>query len=598
MDVARQPMGTTAMTFAQPNLLFLALLLPLAAGLLVFRYARRRVRVAQTLGDRALLARLGGAGLARFPRLRLLLIVLATATLGVAAAGPRWGLRSVENQMRTRSVVLALDISKSMLARDVQPNRLERERLIARRVLRDLIADRIGLVVFAGRAYILSPLTTDHGALQLYVDALDPEMVSQGGSSLAAAITQAADLARGPDGRARGAAVVVLSDGEALEEEAAIAQAAQRARRLGIPIHAVGLGTAAGERIPEVDPVSRRVVGYKVDEYGRHVHSRLNEPLLRSIAEETGGQYFASEQPGSTSALLRTLRDLQRTTAEEQSRTERQDRTPWFLALALLLLALDHVLARRAEALSTEAPVRNRPLTAPAALAVLLLATLGWSVGALERGNRHYRAGRYAEAVEEYQAALRDHVDSPQLHYNLGTALLRLGKFEEAQPHLQRALLATEAPLRQRVYFNTGYRTLVPGRRGGNNSAQLLDAAIESYKHALRLDPRDLDAKWNLELALREKVRQRQSPQSAQNQPESQGSQDDEQSRARGGGAGSTPSQSSAGQGNQQGSRFEQRPMGREQADRILSAIEQDERDLTREKLKKGQRRTPVARDW
>ncbi|MGH7466739.1 MAG: VWA domain-containing protein [Longimicrobiales bacterium] len=586
------------MSFAQPNLLFLVLLLPLLVGLLVFRYARRRQRVAQTLGDPGLLARLGGESLTRFPGIRLLLLLLAAATLGVAAAGPRWGMRSVENQTRTRSIVLALDISKSMLARDVQPNRLERERLMARRILRDLAADRIGLVVFAGRAYILSPLTTDHGALQLYVDALDPEMVSQGGSSLAAAITQAADLARGPDGRARGAAVVVLSDGEALEEEAAILQATQRARRLGIPIHTMGLGTPNGERIPDIDPNTRRILGYKVDEYGRQVVSRLNEALLRRIAEESGGQYFAAEQAGSANGLLRTLRDLQRTSADERSRTERQDRTVWFLALGLLLLALDHVLARRAEARTAMKPM-NVNVAARAALALLLLATVGWSVGALERGNRHYRAGRYAEAVQEYQAALREQADSPELHYNLGTALLQLGRFEEAQPHLQRALLAREEQLRQRVYFNTGYRTLVPGRRGGNNATQLLDAAIESYKHALRLDPSDGDAKWNLELALREKERQQQqSPQSPQNQPESQGAQDEQQSRARGGGAGSTPSQSSAGQGNEQGSRFEQRPMGQEQADRILSAIEQDERDLTREKLKKGQRRTPVARDW
>jgi Ca-activated chloride channel family protein len=457
--------------------------------------------------------------------------------------------------------------------------------------------------VFAGRAYVVSPLTTDHGALQLYVDAVDPEMVSQGGSSIGMAINQAVDLARGPSGRSRAAAVVLMSDGESTEdEEDAVVQATQRARRLGISVHTFGLGTSRGERIPESDPRTGSVAGFKRDPFGNVVVSQLNERVLRNVADETGGSYFNADQPGSTGALLQTLKDLDRTRGDQATRVERQDRTGWFIALALLLLALDHVWARRSERKRKPASgqwpgVRAQPAARRVAAAILLLVLLGWGIGALERGNRHYRAGRYAEAVREYEAALRDNVNTPELHYNLGTALLQLGRFQDAQQHLQRALLAPDPGLRQRTYFNEGYRTLIPGRRGGSDADQQLDAAIESYKHALRLDPRDQDAKWNLELALRKKEEQQQSPQASQSQQQG-GSQEDEQNPARGGGAGSSPAQSSAGQGRSQGSRMQQRPMSREQADRILSAIEQDERDLTRQKLRKGQRSTPVARDW
>jgi tetratricopeptide (TPR) repeat protein len=193
---------------------------------------------------------------------------------------------------------------------------------------------------------------------------------------------------------------------------------------------------------------------------------------------------------------------------------------------------------------------------------------------------------------------LKGGVDTPELHYNLGTALLQLGREDEADQQLQLALRARDQQIRQRAYFNTGYRSLIQGRRGGEGANEKLDASIESYKRSLRLDPTDMDSKWNLELALREKEKQKKNPQGGQNNPQSQGSDDDQKNKGQSGAAGQNAGQASAGQGTNQGNEMQQRPMSREQADRILSAIEQDERQLTREKLRKGQRRTPVARDW
>ena len=584
------------MTFTDRDLLLLAIALPLLIAFFIVRYARRRRRVAAALAESRLLARIGGGGLHTFPWLRAVLLVSAAVTLGLAAAGPRWGLREIAAQSRSRNVVFAIDISKSMLVRDVQPSRLERARLLARRALRELTTDRLGLVVFAGRAYILSPLTTDHGALALYVDALDPEMVSQGGSSLASALSQATDLARGPSGRASNAAVVLISDGEALEEQNDIAQAAARAARFGIVVHTVGVGTAHGGRIPEIEPGTRRVLGYKQDPYGNTVVSKLEEQVLQSVAQETGGRYFNLETAGSTSALLRQLRELERTGGQSASRTERKDQTIWFIAAALALLFLDVLLARGATQRAVSLMNQNQRVRIAAIITVAL--GLGFGIGVFEKANRLYRAGKYEEAVRLYRQALREGEDSPELRYNLGTALVQLGKFDEADEHLQQAVRARNADVRQRAHFNTGYRSLVTGRNGGEGATERLAAAIESYKHALRLNPRDVDAKWNLEMALREQEKQQQSPQQNQNQPQNQGGGGQDQNRARSGGAGSNQSQSPSGQGTDQGQNMQQRPMSQEQADRILSAIEQDERQLTREKLRKGQRRTAVARDW
>ncbi|MEJ2503323.1 MAG: VWA domain-containing protein [Gemmatimonadota bacterium] len=331
------------MSFDHAGLLWLALLLPLAVATGLALWARRRRRAARALGSAALLERLGAGDLARFPAFRAPLLLLAAASLGVAAAGPRWGLESVDEQTSAADLVLALDVSRSMLARDVPPNRLERERVLARRILRELAGDRIGLVAFAGRAYVLSPMTVDHGALQLYLDALDPEIVSQGGSSLAAAVRQATDLARGPQDAGRGA-VVLVTDGEALEDRESVLDAADRASRLGITVHTVGVGTVDGSPIPETGD-GDRVEAYKRGPDGEVVISALDEDLLRAVAERTGGRFVRLGEAGATDAVLETLRRLDRAEGETQSRVRRRERYAWFVLLTVLLLLTDGVLA-------------------------------------------------------------------------------------------------------------------------------------------------------------------------------------------------------------------------------------------------------------
>ena len=229
---------------------------------------------------------------------------------------------------------------------------------------------------------------------------------------------------------------------------------------------------------------------------------------------------------------------------------------------------------------------------------VAWLALPPFGTGDVERGNRHYREGRYAEAVEAYRAALARGRASPELHYNLGTALLQLGRYAEAEQHLREALRAADPELRHRAYYNLGNRYLLEARNGkpGEEArTHLLDEAVDAYKEALRLQPGDQDAKWNLELALRE--------------------QDRLPPQAQGGGGGESDQQQPQNQSaNSQGGAGQQPPMPsstrsgdmprdpgaltREQAERILSAAEQDERELFREQLRRGRREPPVARDW
>lgn len=232
---------------------------------------------------------------------------------------------------------------------------------------------------------------------------------------------------------------------------------------------------------------------------------------------------------------------------------------------------------------------------------LILLLALGtataFAFGDFERGNRLFRKGRFAEAATAYRAALEAGNDRPEVHYNLGSALLRLGHYREAEEHLRGALAAVDPELRQRTYYNLGNRYLEEARgpAGAAQQPALLDAAIESYKQALRLRPADRAAKWNLELALRQQEQQQQSPQaggSRQQQPQAQ--QPEQQQQTGGGGAGGERAQ--PGGGEQPGE--QPQPLTREQAERILSAVEQDERELYRERLRQGRREVPVTRDW
>lgn len=238
------------------------------------------------------------------------------------------------------------------------------------------------------------------------------------------------------------------------------------------------------------------------------------------------------------------------------------------------------------------------------ALTALVLLTTGGVLSGVERGNRLYRAGKYAEAVAEYRDALRNGDDSPTLRYNLGTALLKVGRYQEAQEQLEAALDAVDPELREYVHYNLGQRYLEDARAAERQNPQaapgLYDAAVEAYRQALRLRPGDADAKWNYELALRERDEAMQQQggggggqQDQPNQPNQP--QPGDQDRNPGGSGQQDPN---ADQEQQRRPQAGQQPLTQEQAERILSGVEQDERELFRDKLRQGQARRTRVRDW
>lgn len=327
-----------------------AVLLPLLVAAGVGLFLRRRRRVAAALGDRTLVARLLGEDLFSVPWPRVLAVLAAAAALGAALADPRWGSATEGETTSGGRVVLVLDASGSMLAEDVVPNRLERQREAARTLVRSLPDASVAVVVFAGRAYALVPPTADRGALEVYLDALDPSIVTQTGSSLSAAIRQGLGLLAAGEADLSTGALVLITDGDARGENAQVAAAAELAGRAGVPIFALGAGTEGGAPVPDVDLTTGDTLGVKREPGGEIAVSRLNAPLLREIAERSGGEYASLAEPGAVEAVADALRDRR---GEGDSPSDRRPaRFAWFAAAALLLLTGEGVVAgrRRGEA--------------------------------------------------------------------------------------------------------------------------------------------------------------------------------------------------------------------------------------------------------
>ncbi len=570
------------MIFYRPWLLVLALLLPLAVGVGIALAVRRRRRAADAFGEYPLVVRLAGRDPGAVPWLRVALLIPAAAALGLAAADPRWGRGGEDGAgVGGAEVVLVLDASNSMLVEDVRPNRLERQREAARALVRGVPESRVGVVVFSGRGYVLTPLTGDPGALELYLEALSPEIVTQGGSSLASAIRQGTDLLLGGDSVSAGRVLVLMSDGEALEEAVEVGLAVRRAERAGVTIHTVGFGTAAGGPVPDVEPVTGRRLGFKRDLDGRTAVSALDAGMLREIAGGTGGRYFDGARPDAVEGLLRAVASAPAAVRRADGAGGPPLRYGWFVGLALALLAADTVLAGRGRRGKSPRGRGRKGREAPGRVAAL--AALGVLLGGCEPGNRLYREGEYREAAEAYAKALRDGDDSPALRYNLGTALLRLEAFDSARAHLEAAVPEGGVEVRRRASYNAGNTDLLPvfGKRAPVEERRpRLERAVAAYREALRLNPADVDAKWNLEIALRLLD---ETP------PESGGGGGGEGESGGGGGAEDPgPSPESPGPAG----------LSMAEADRILAGAQRAEAEVQGERLRKEQPRGRVLRDW
>lgn len=327
--------------FADPLWLAGLALVPLLA-LALWAGAHARRRALERFAESALVERLT-ASVSHRGRLAKAVVLLAAVGLAVVAlARPQFGTRVETVRSRGQDVMVALDLSQSMLAEDVSPNRLERARLAVLRLMRQLDGDRVGLVAFAADAFVQSPLTIDYGAAAMFLGAMEPDLMPIQGTNLGEALRVSLDALE----EAREARVlIVVTDGE--DHEGEIDAQLQRAEEMGVRIHTVGLGSAEGVPIPEFDAQGRRQ-GFLRDDEGNVVTTRLDEATLQRVADATGGRYVAAGPGGS--AFDDLVDEVARADGEEidaEQVTRFEEQFQIFLAPALLLLVLELLIADR-----------------------------------------------------------------------------------------------------------------------------------------------------------------------------------------------------------------------------------------------------------
>ncbi len=569
-------MTGSPLSWREPLALVALALVPVLVLALVWARQRRQTALA-AFAEAGLLPALVPDLDARRRTVRAALLVVAVLLVVVAIAGPLWGFRWEEVRREGVDLIVAIDTSRSMLATDVKPTRLARAKLAVHDLLTQLHGDRVGLVAFAGSAFVQCPLTLDYGAVGQSLDAIDVGIIPKGGTALAEAIDTGLEAFEGREGKHQ--AIILITDGE--DHEGKVKDAAARAGERSVKVFTVGLGTSEGELIPLESG------GFVKDRAGQVVKSRLDEETLKQIAVDTGGVYLHAT--GASLALTDLYRDYigamekRELASTLERRFEHRFQVP--LALAFLMLVAEALVGerrvawrRRRSAVGVDAVVlanidssgaagpraRGKHGHAPAAKSagqhgvltvalVLALASIAWldPHARTREANRLFTAGKYDDAASAYNEALVDHPDSALLHFNLGDAEYKQGKYDEAIAAYEQVRPGDEDPAASaRTAYNIGNATYRRAEAAAATDPQKAleqyAAALVAYRRAIAAAPDDVDAKLNYELVMQKRAelqkkleeqrqQQQQDQQHKDQQQHEQQNQDQQQQQQAGG---------------------------------------------------------------
>jgi Ca-activated chloride channel family protein len=510
----RRPSGhkglSHVMSFGHPTWLWILLVLPALA----FFFARAEQRGAERLQQfvaARLLPQLAGTVNRGRRILRFVLLLLVLALVLVSLARPRWGYAFDEVKRKGLDLLFAVDVSRSMLSNDVQPNRLERVKLATQDLLNELQGDRVGLIAFAGRAFLQAPLTIDYDAAVDSINDLDTKTIPEGGTNISDAIA----LATRTFGKAAtgNRALIIFTDGEELSGDAV--HAAKAAAETGVRIFAIGVGTPGGSLIPI--PGAGGGTAFVKDAKGEVVKSKLDETRLREIAQAADGFYLHLENGPRTMKRLFTEGLGKMQVADINARLSRRpiERYEWPLAAAILFFAIALLINDRK---GPRRSVAAKPIATT--VAALFLAAAGWARAA-SPGLELYEQQKFPEAYEHFEKTLQENPgarQSDRIQFDAGAAAYKMQDYNKALQSFSQALLSKNPHLQSEANYNLGNTLYQRGEAEKSDAKKLTnwESALQHYQETLKAEPPNKNAKENYDYVKKKiedlKKKQEQKP--------------------------------------------------------------------------------------
>ena len=564
--------------FEDPIYLWLLLLIPVLA-IIRFVTSHSQKKKLRKFGDPKLLKELM-PDVSRFrPSVKFWILQAALALLVIMLARPQMGTKISQEKRTGIETIIALDISNSMLAEDIVPSRLDRSKMMVENLVDHFTNDKIGLIVFAGDAFIQLPITSDYVSAKMFLSSIDPSMIATQGTDIATAISMATNSFTQEEGI--GKAIIVITDGE--DHEGGALEAAEAAKKKGMRVYVLGVGSSNGAPIPIPGTGD-----YMKDNTGNTVMSALNEEMCKQIAAAGGGVYIHVEN--NSAAQQQLDNELDKLAKKETSTTVYSDYDEQFQAfgiLALLLLIVEILLLDRRNPLLKRISLFG---SKKAVAAMLLLMAVSASAQTdrqyVRQGNKQFQTGDFANAEVSYRKAIEKNPRNPQAVYNLGNALLAQNKDSAAVVQFEGAAKLETNPLRKyQSFHNLGVIC---------QSHKMYGEAIEAYKNALRLNPNDDETRYNLVLCQRQKQKQDQNQQNQDQQNKDDQKQDQKQDQQ------NKDDQDKKDQQEQQKKEQSKPQMSKENAEQLLNAAMQQEKQ-TQDRMKKAQQqpqRRSIQKNW
>ena len=585
--------------FQHNDYLLILALVPVLVLLYILMLMWRRKRLSK-IGDEQLVNQQMIGFIPGRRTLKFVLLTLAFALSVIGLANLQAGGKAEQMQRKGVDVIIALDVSKSMLAKDIQPDRLTRAKQLIERMLDKMRNDRVGLIIFAGRSYLQVPLTIDYSSMRMMLQNVRPDLVPTQGTVIGDAIDLALKSFSQKEKKYK--SLVIISDGE--DHDAQAKEKTREATDNGVIVHTVGVGSPQGATL--YDPETK---AEKLDEQGNPVISKLNEEELKSIAAAGRGSYtLLNNADDAATKITDQIDSMEQRNMGVMSYTDFNSYFQYFLLPALLLIIIEWLIPG---ARNTNKSTRKKTVMATALLLLAGLSAHAQEKSLVRKGNELYQQKKYKEAAAAYQQAVQKNPAYVPGSFNLGNSLIQQNQLEAARKVMTATAKNAKASAEQSgANYNIGNTYM---------QEQKWSDAINAYKQALRKNPQDADAKYNLSYALAKmkqdqnggggkdknkdnKNNKDQKNKNDKNKDQKNGDNKDQQDKNK---QDKKDQQQDKKDGqdkedNKDQKRPEPQPskLSQQQADNLLNALQQDERKL-QDKVQKGKGvPVKVEKDW